>query len=161
MIRRPPRSTHCISSAASDVYKRQGDEGGVRRGNVVLAEERARGAGPAGYVERGFYGERNSFERAKSFSAHDAGLGVARAGAGGFGVNVNEGIELGLNLFYAVEVRRDELNGRDLFAAEFLESFSDGGINWLGHGGQRKGNGLTRIGQGELEKSAESRYKIG
>eukprot|EP00825_Cyclidium_porcatum_P001316 TRINITY_DN10599_c0_g1_i1.p3 TRINITY_DN10599_c0_g1~~TRINITY_DN10599_c0_g1_i1.p3 ORF type:complete len:103 (-),score=37.42 TRINITY_DN10599_c0_g1_i1:12-320(-) len=23
MIRRPPRSTHCISSAASDVYKRQ------------------------------------------------------------------------------------------------------------------------------------------
>jgi len=26
MIRRPPRSTHCISSAASDVYKRQDDE---------------------------------------------------------------------------------------------------------------------------------------
>ena len=23
MIRRPPKSTHCISSAASDVYKRQ------------------------------------------------------------------------------------------------------------------------------------------
>ena len=27
MIRRPPRSTHCISSAASDVYKRQGCDG--------------------------------------------------------------------------------------------------------------------------------------
>eukprot|EP00826_Nyctotherus_ovalis_P054535 TRINITY_DN7150_c0_g1_i13.p1 TRINITY_DN7150_c0_g1~~TRINITY_DN7150_c0_g1_i13.p1 ORF type:complete len:632 (+),score=140.61 TRINITY_DN7150_c0_g1_i13:25-1896(+) len=27
MIRRPPRSTHCISSAASDVYKRQVSEG--------------------------------------------------------------------------------------------------------------------------------------
>ena len=26
MIRRPPRSTHCISSAASDVYKRQVEE---------------------------------------------------------------------------------------------------------------------------------------
>ena len=26
MIRRPPRSTHCISSAASDVYKRQIDD---------------------------------------------------------------------------------------------------------------------------------------
>ena len=26
MIRRPPRSTHCISSAASDVYKRQGKD---------------------------------------------------------------------------------------------------------------------------------------
>jgi len=30
MIRRPPRSTHCISSAASDVYKRQ--ELKIRRG---------------------------------------------------------------------------------------------------------------------------------
>jgi len=33
MIRRPPRSTHCISSAASDVYKRQAlialDEQGI------------------------------------------------------------------------------------------------------------------------------------
>ena len=29
MIRRPPRSTHCISSAASDVYKRQGKRGRV------------------------------------------------------------------------------------------------------------------------------------
>ena len=27
MIRRPPRSTHCISSAASDVYKRQDEHG--------------------------------------------------------------------------------------------------------------------------------------
>eukprot|EP00825_Cyclidium_porcatum_P049823 TRINITY_DN8697_c0_g1_i3.p2 TRINITY_DN8697_c0_g1~~TRINITY_DN8697_c0_g1_i3.p2 ORF type:complete len:103 (+),score=7.92 TRINITY_DN8697_c0_g1_i3:46-354(+) len=27
MIRRPPRSTHCISSAASDVYKRQAMNG--------------------------------------------------------------------------------------------------------------------------------------
>ena len=27
MIRRPPRSTHCISSAASDVYKRQNAKG--------------------------------------------------------------------------------------------------------------------------------------
>jgi len=26
MIRRPPRSTHCISSAASDVYKRQASD---------------------------------------------------------------------------------------------------------------------------------------
>eukprot|EP00826_Nyctotherus_ovalis_P043358 TRINITY_DN4556_c0_g2_i8.p1 TRINITY_DN4556_c0_g2~~TRINITY_DN4556_c0_g2_i8.p1 ORF type:complete len:160 (-),score=42.37 TRINITY_DN4556_c0_g2_i8:170-613(-) len=26
MIRRPPRSTHCISSAASDVYKRQAQD---------------------------------------------------------------------------------------------------------------------------------------
>eukprot|EP00826_Nyctotherus_ovalis_P006211 TRINITY_DN11447_c0_g1_i3.p1 TRINITY_DN11447_c0_g1~~TRINITY_DN11447_c0_g1_i3.p1 ORF type:complete len:268 (+),score=53.66 TRINITY_DN11447_c0_g1_i3:1-804(+) len=37
MIRRPPRSTHCISSAASDVYKRQvhGKEGGERIGYVI------------------------------------------------------------------------------------------------------------------------------
>eukprot|EP00826_Nyctotherus_ovalis_P029852 TRINITY_DN2367_c0_g4_i3.p1 TRINITY_DN2367_c0_g4~~TRINITY_DN2367_c0_g4_i3.p1 ORF type:complete len:202 (-),score=59.79 TRINITY_DN2367_c0_g4_i3:172-756(-) len=31
MIRRPPRSTHCISSAASDVYKRQVYKSAVKR----------------------------------------------------------------------------------------------------------------------------------
>eukprot|EP00826_Nyctotherus_ovalis_P008173 TRINITY_DN12109_c0_g1_i5.p2 TRINITY_DN12109_c0_g1~~TRINITY_DN12109_c0_g1_i5.p2 ORF type:complete len:129 (+),score=37.99 TRINITY_DN12109_c0_g1_i5:23-388(+) len=35
MIRRPPRSTHCISSAASDVYKRQVTVGG-RGGKMVV-----------------------------------------------------------------------------------------------------------------------------
>src|SRR5450756_381053 len=34
MIRRPPRSTQSRSSAASDVYKRQGREGGGRLGEV-------------------------------------------------------------------------------------------------------------------------------
>eukprot|EP00825_Cyclidium_porcatum_P012947 TRINITY_DN16779_c0_g3_i1.p2 TRINITY_DN16779_c0_g3~~TRINITY_DN16779_c0_g3_i1.p2 ORF type:complete len:108 (-),score=44.26 TRINITY_DN16779_c0_g3_i1:63-386(-) len=36
MIRRPPRSTHCISSAASDVYKRQEDDMHVW---VILKED--------------------------------------------------------------------------------------------------------------------------
>jgi len=35
MIRRPPRSTHCISSAASDVYKRQRGEFNGVDGNVT------------------------------------------------------------------------------------------------------------------------------
>eukprot|EP00825_Cyclidium_porcatum_P040660 TRINITY_DN5194_c0_g1_i8.p5 TRINITY_DN5194_c0_g1~~TRINITY_DN5194_c0_g1_i8.p5 ORF type:complete len:104 (-),score=31.45 TRINITY_DN5194_c0_g1_i8:540-851(-) len=35
MIRRPPRSTHCISSAASDVYKRQ-DYDGAKLTGVTL-----------------------------------------------------------------------------------------------------------------------------
>ena len=34
MIRRPPRSTHCISSAASDVYKRQVQELAKRPGII-------------------------------------------------------------------------------------------------------------------------------
>ena len=34
MIRRPPRSTHCISSAASDVYKRQ-----ISRQSLVVSPE--------------------------------------------------------------------------------------------------------------------------
>eukprot|EP00825_Cyclidium_porcatum_P006200 TRINITY_DN13051_c0_g1_i4.p1 TRINITY_DN13051_c0_g1~~TRINITY_DN13051_c0_g1_i4.p1 ORF type:complete len:168 (+),score=47.30 TRINITY_DN13051_c0_g1_i4:94-597(+) len=37
MIRRPPRSTHCISSAASDVYKRQ--ELQLQKGYVELSNE--------------------------------------------------------------------------------------------------------------------------
>ena len=35
MIRRPPRSTHCISSAASDVYKRQVLE--HKKGSKIVA----------------------------------------------------------------------------------------------------------------------------
>eukprot|EP00825_Cyclidium_porcatum_P033006 TRINITY_DN35112_c0_g1_i1.p1 TRINITY_DN35112_c0_g1~~TRINITY_DN35112_c0_g1_i1.p1 ORF type:complete len:136 (-),score=7.33 TRINITY_DN35112_c0_g1_i1:246-653(-) len=35
MIRRPPRSTHCISSAASDVYKRQ-----VHGGTVLAFDQK-------------------------------------------------------------------------------------------------------------------------
>ena len=60
MIRRPPRSTHCISSAASDVYKRQiksffelDDEKKIKyyfpelygqRGYVVKGQEHAKGS---------------------------------------------------------------------------------------------------------------------
>ena len=45
MIRRPPRSTHCISSAASDVYKRQvlmrrqPEPRDWRKGSRVLVDE--------------------------------------------------------------------------------------------------------------------------
>eukprot|EP00826_Nyctotherus_ovalis_P013856 TRINITY_DN13805_c0_g2_i1.p1 TRINITY_DN13805_c0_g2~~TRINITY_DN13805_c0_g2_i1.p1 ORF type:complete len:330 (+),score=105.68 TRINITY_DN13805_c0_g2_i1:28-990(+) len=38
MIRRPPRSTHCISSAASDVYKRQ-EKQRIRELDLVLAKK--------------------------------------------------------------------------------------------------------------------------
>ena len=39
MIRRPPRSTHCISSAASDVYKRQNMNGVLTlTGTATLAQ---------------------------------------------------------------------------------------------------------------------------
>eukprot|EP00825_Cyclidium_porcatum_P020058 TRINITY_DN22883_c0_g1_i1.p2 TRINITY_DN22883_c0_g1~~TRINITY_DN22883_c0_g1_i1.p2 ORF type:complete len:112 (+),score=10.06 TRINITY_DN22883_c0_g1_i1:144-479(+) len=40
MIRRPPRSTHCISSAASDVYKRQYQRR-VHGGGMVEYQTRA------------------------------------------------------------------------------------------------------------------------
>ena len=42
MIRRPPRSTHCISSAASDVYKRQvvGDVLKLQRNMVFVTQEK-------------------------------------------------------------------------------------------------------------------------
>ena len=44
MIRRPPRSTLDRSSAASDVYKRQAGDGGVRGRAGAGAEERGRAA---------------------------------------------------------------------------------------------------------------------
>eukprot|EP00826_Nyctotherus_ovalis_P026426 TRINITY_DN20638_c0_g1_i4.p2 TRINITY_DN20638_c0_g1~~TRINITY_DN20638_c0_g1_i4.p2 ORF type:complete len:159 (-),score=71.00 TRINITY_DN20638_c0_g1_i4:250-702(-) len=39
MIRRPPRSTHCISSAASDVYKRQALYQALAQKNEKLMKE--------------------------------------------------------------------------------------------------------------------------
>jgi len=42
MIRRPPRSTHCISSAASDVYKRQVQVSASAAVDVDTPEEFAR-----------------------------------------------------------------------------------------------------------------------
>jgi len=135
---------------AASVFE-AGDEGRVGCGDVILSKKRARGARPAGYVETGFYGKGNPFEGAEGFSTRDAGFGIAGASTGGFGVYVNEGIELGLNLVDAVEVGGDEFDGRNLHAAKFFEGFGDAGINRLGHGGRKKGNELLQIGQGELE----------
>ena len=68
---------------------------------------------------------------------------------------MDKGIELRLNLRDPVEVRGDEFDGRDLPAAEFFESFGDGGIKRVGHGCGKKGNGPIRIGQGELGEIGE------
>ena len=74
---------------------------------------------------------------------------------------MHEGIELGLNFLDSIEVGGDEFEGSDLLAAEFVENLGDGGVKELGHCGRKKGNGPIAIGQGEFEKWAESRYKIG
>jgi len=77
MIRRPPRSTHCISSAASDVYKRQ----------LPSGERLEIGARPGGCARcrRPLLGARNPLIY--------AGEGVIYAGASdelkGLGVLVN------------------------------------------------------------------------
>jgi hypothetical protein len=60
-----------------------------------------------------------------------------------------------------VEAGADEFDGREFLAAESFESFGDGGIEGVGHGCCRKGNGQDAIGQDKLQKWAESRYKIG
>eukprot|EP00966_Prymnesium_polylepis_P038308 888560-Prymnesium_polylepis.2 len=41
MIRRPTRSTHCMSSAASDVYKRQTGGSGPSAGRAKSSPQRA------------------------------------------------------------------------------------------------------------------------
>ena len=110
------------------------DKGRVGVGNVVFSQKRTRGARPAGYVEGGFYGEGNSFEWARRFSAHDSGFGIAGASTCRFGVNVHEGIEPRLNLPDAIEVHAGELDRRNFLAAEFFESFGDRGIHELRHG---------------------------
>lgn len=110
-----------------------GDQWGVGVRDIILAQEGASGTGPAGYIEGRFYGERDSFQGARSFSARQPGFGFAGAGSRGFGVNVGERIEKGLDLLDTGEVRFDEFDGRELFAAEFFESFGDREIASVGH----------------------------
>src|SRR5665811_263476 len=49
MIRRPPRSTRVRSSAASDVYKRQGRDGGSQAAGVLLMDAPV----PSGVIANG------------------------------------------------------------------------------------------------------------
>ena len=65
---------------------------------------------------------------------------------------MDEGIELGLDLGDAVEMRGDEFERRNFPAAKFFQGFRDGGINGLGHGLRKQVNGAIGIGQGELEE---------
>eukprot|EP00825_Cyclidium_porcatum_P012654 TRINITY_DN1660_c0_g1_i1.p3 TRINITY_DN1660_c0_g1~~TRINITY_DN1660_c0_g1_i1.p3 ORF type:complete len:133 (+),score=17.56 TRINITY_DN1660_c0_g1_i1:28-426(+) len=67
MIRRPPRSTHCISSAASDVYKRQYQRrvhGASGKQNQLLKQEAASGQAnmPETTETSGFYIPKQSFD---------------------------------------------------------------------------------------------------
>eukprot|EP00969_Alexandrium_andersonii_P107748 4753734-Alexandrium_andersonii.AAC.1 len=71
MIRRPPSSTHCISSAASDVYKRQHPSG--------KATPRAR-AGPLAADTRRLPSGKHAVHHARPSSP---GAGVRQALAGG------------------------------------------------------------------------------
>eukprot|EP00825_Cyclidium_porcatum_P034890 TRINITY_DN3660_c0_g1_i2.p1 TRINITY_DN3660_c0_g1~~TRINITY_DN3660_c0_g1_i2.p1 ORF type:complete len:158 (-),score=8.83 TRINITY_DN3660_c0_g1_i2:610-1083(-) len=57
MIRRPPRSTHCISSAASDVYKRQVRDRaiiGVRQCGMLQNEKQYRRQTNRVYLSKSF-----------------------------------------------------------------------------------------------------------
>src|SRR5215469_9444960 len=125
----------CVGIAEQDgagfFQARDDSRVGVR--DVVLAEERAGGTGPAGDVERGFYRKRDSFKGTRSLAAHETRFAFAGACAGGFRIDVHEGIQLRLNLLDAPKVSLDELDWGKVFAAEFFESFHDGKIKWFGH----------------------------
>src|SRR5450756_3132177 len=69
MIRRPPRSTQSRSSAASDVYKRQGC-----------------GPGLAGFLEA-VAGRRRTVRRGRIITARDVEKDNGEAGGGGKGGN--------------------------------------------------------------------------
>src|SRR5450756_414273 len=94
MIRRPPRSTQSRSSAASDVYKRQGDVGDPqlvgRRGREVTLHEvggarpfagRGRGAYPAATRDAGKAAGAHQARDALAAHADALGLGELRVDA--------------------------------------------------------------------------------
>ena len=72
MIRRPPRSTHCISSAASDVYKRQARPTTSRKAQACLPGCRTMGHRPGPPPRRASSRLRHSRHRCVRWSASNA-----------------------------------------------------------------------------------------
>lgn len=124
-----------------------GDEDGVLLGDVVLAQSGARGAIPSGDVDAAFDGEGNAVQRTEGGVAGDGGFGGAGLGAGGGFIEMDEGVEAGVQGGGAAQMGFHDFDRRDFFGADEGGQFAGGRFyrilhlkNVRGGWGQRKGN---------------------
>lgn len=108
------------------------DRSGARR-DFVSAEERSSGVGPAGDVEAAFDGDGNSVKRAEWLIASELFGCCASSGAGGGGIEMDEGVEFWLERSDASEMRFEEFGRRELFCPKESGDFSDGREMERGH----------------------------
>lgn len=76
----------------------------------------------------------------------DGGLGEASLLAGGVGIQVHKGIQLGMQGFDAMKMGFHELDGRNFPGANGISDLLDGGVSWA-HGMNRKGMCDWKAGQ--------------
>ena len=101
--------------------------------HVIFAEKGAGGTAPTGDVDAGFDGEWNSCERLCWFTARQGRLSAARARQSRFGIEMNEGVEQGLQILNPLEMGGNEFDGRELFFAEKAEGFRNRAVDRQRH----------------------------
>src|SRR5437660_35088 len=81
--------------------------------NVVFAEKRTGGTGPAGDVDAALDAERHALEKADLHALCYQALRCARLPTSAFGVQMDKHIQFRLQLFNTFEVKFNEFDGRD------------------------------------------------
>lgn len=76
-------------------------------------------------------------KRRQIIAAKDRGFGLASAGDGGFGVDVNEGVQSWLKGVRTLEMGGDEFDGREFLAAETFHRFGNREMEKGRHGGAK------------------------
>jgi hypothetical protein len=91
--------------------------------NVVFAEKRTGGTGPAGDVDAALDAERHALEKADLHALCYQALRCARLPTSAFGVQMDKHIQFRLQLFNTFEVKFNEFDGRDFLGVNFLRNF--------------------------------------
>ena len=73
-------------------------------------------------------------ERASGVAASEGGVGLRRFFEGAVGAELDDGVELGVDLGYAVEVGLYDLDGGYLLVADGLGYGGGRGVDDVGHG---------------------------
>ena len=89
-------------------------------------------------------------KRAEGFVFCNLLRGGFCGGAGGVGVQMNEGVQFGLKRSDAVEVRFEKFERRDLFGAKEGGDFGDGRVVKWGHGRIFESKRRTKMRQGNV-----------
>jgi len=120
-------------------------------GNVILAEKRAGGAGPTGYIDTALDAERHAVKRSESRAARDSNFRCSRSFSGTLSVQMHKRIEFRLQRLDAFEMDLDDFKGRDILRANVPRHFRYRTVGEGIHGLRRESKRASGAGQAAAE----------